>query len=261
VTRSGRPGASRRPRAPDELEDPPVPHPPAYPHDPVEEIATDLFMVRGSVRLNALMRITRNMAIVRHQGELSLVNPIRLDEEGERNLLALGDIKRILRLGPMHGLDDPYYVERFGAEFWAQGESKTYPEPKIEQQLAADRPLPFPDAGLFAFEGAKQPESALLIRRDPGILLTCDAIQHYGDYRHNTLLARLVMPFIGFPKTTIVGPIWLKIMTPAGGSLKSEFERLLTLDFDRLLSAHGSLLTSGAKDSVAMAVRKAFPHT
>ena len=238
-----------------------MPHPPAYPHDPIEEIATDLFMVRGSVRLNALMRITRNMAIVRHQGELSLVNPIRLDEEGERRLLALGDIKRILRLGPMHGLDDPYYVERFGAEFWAQGESETYPELKIEQRLAADRPLPFPDAELFAFEGTKQPESALLIRRDPGILLTCDAIQHYGDYRHNTLLARLVMPLIGFPKTTVVGPIWLKIMTPKGGSLKSEFERLIALDFDRLLSAHGSLLTSGAKGSVAMAVRRAFPNT
>jgi len=238
-----------------------MPHPPAYPHDPIEEIAADLFMVRGSVRLNALMRITRNMAIVRHQGELSLVNPIRLDEEGERRLLALGDVKRILRLGPLHGLDDPYYVERFGAEFWAQGESETYPEPKIEQQLATDRPLPFPAAELFAFEGTKQPESALLIRRNPGILLTCDAIQHYGDYRHNTLLARLVMPLIGFPKTTVVGPIWLKIMTPEGGSLKSNFERLLTLDFDRLLSAHGSLLTSGAKQSVAMAVRKAFPHT
>ncbi len=234
-------------------------HSPAYPHDPIEEISADLYMVRGSVRMNALMRITRNMAIVRHQGELSLVNPIRLDEQGERQLLALGDIKRILRLGPMHGLDDPYYVERFGAEFWAQGESETYPEPKIEQKLAADRPLPFPDAELFAFEGTKQPESALLIRRDPGILLTCDAIQHYGDYRHNTLLARLVMPRIGFPKTTVVGPIWLKIMTPKGGSLRSEFERLLTLDFDGLLSAHGSLLRSGAKDSVARAVRKAFP--
>jgi hypothetical protein len=236
-----------------------MPHPPAYPHDPIEQIAADLFMVRGSIRMNALMRITRNMAIVRHQGELSLVNPIRLDEEGERQLLALGDIKRILRLGPMHGLDDPYYVERFGAELWAQGESETYPEPKIEKELAVDRALPFPDAELFAFQGTKQPESALLIRRDPGILLTCDAIQHYGDYRHNTLLARLVMPLIGFPKTTLVGPIWLKIMTPEGGSLKSEFERLLTLDFDRLLSAHGSLLTSRAKHSVAMAVGKAFP--
>ena len=234
-------------------------HPRAYPHDPVEEIAADLFMVRGSIRLNALGRITRNMAIVRHQGELSLVNPIRLDGMGESQLLALGDIKRILRLGPMHGVDDPYYVDRFGAEFWAQGESKTYPEPKIEQKLAPDRPLPFPDAELFAFDGTVQPESALLIRRDPGVLLTCDAIQHYGDYRHNTLIPRLMMPFIGFPRTTLVGPIWLKMMTPEGGSLKSVFERLLTLDFDRLLSAHGSLLTSGAKDAVAVAVRKAFP--
>jgi hypothetical protein len=69
------------------------------------------------------------------------------------------------------------------------------------------------------------------------------------------------MPFIGFPKTTVVGPIWLKIMTPEGGSLQTEFERLLTLDFDRLLSAHGSLLTSGAKDSVAAAIRRAFPDT
>ena len=68
-----------------------------------------------------------------------------------------------------------------------------------------------------------------------------------------------MMPFIGFPKTTIVGPIWLKMMTPEGGSLKRDFESLLTLDFDRLLSAHGSLLTAGAKDSVAMAVRKTFP--
>jgi hypothetical protein len=236
-----------------------MPHSPAYPHDPIEEIAPDLYMVRGSVRLNALMRITRNMAIVRDRGELSLVDPIRLDEAGERQLLALGEVKRILRLGPMHGLDDPYYVDRFGAELWAPGESQTYPEPRIDQKLTADRPLPFPDAELFVFAGTTQPEAALLMRRGPGILLTCDAIQHYGDYRHNTLLARLVMPFIGFPKTTVVGPIWLKLMTPEGGSLKSEFERLLALDFDRLLSAHGSLLDGGARASVAAAVRRAFP--
>jgi len=237
-----------------------MPHAPATPHDPIEEIADDLFMVRGSVRMNALMRISRNMAIVRDQGELSLVNPIRLDAEGERALLALGEIKRILRLGPFHGLDNPYYIDRFGAELWAQGPSDAYPEPAIDQQLAADRPLPFPGAELFEFEGLEQPESALLIQRDPGVLLTCDSIQHYGDYRFNSLFARLVMPLIGFPKTTLVGPFWLKLMVPEGHSMKSEFERLLTLDFDRLLSAHGSLLDRGAKEAVATAVRKAFPQ-
>ena len=234
-------------------------HGPVYPHDPIQEIGSDLFMVRGSIRMNALMSITRNMAIVRNEGELSLINPIRLDEATEKQLLALGDVKRVLRLGPMHGVDDPYYVDRVGAEFWAPGESKAYPEPKIERILSPDQPLPFPSAEVFSFQGIVQAETVLLIRGNPGILLTCDSIQNYGDYRHNSVFARLVMPLIGFPKTTIVGPMWLKIMTPAAGSLKSEFERLLELNFDRLLSAHGSLVESGAKARVTSAVNKAFP--
>ena len=91
-------------------------HPPAMPHDPIEEMIPDVYMVRGTVRLNALMRISRNMAIVRHEGALTLVDPIRLDDEGEARLRELGRVERILRLGPMHGVDDPYYIERFGAE-------------------------------------------------------------------------------------------------------------------------------------------------
>ncbi len=233
---------------------------PLYPHDPIQEIADDLFMVRGRIRMNPIVTITRNMAILRHQGELNLIDPIRLDDAGERALRDLGEVKRILRLGPMHGVDDAYYVERFGAELWAPGESQAYPEPKVQQRLAPDTPPPFPDAEVFVFQGTVQPEAALLVKRKPGILITCDAVQHYGDYRHNSIVARIVLPFMGFPKTTIVGPIWLKMMTPEGGSLKSEFERLLTLDFDQLLSAHGSFLEKGAHANVEAAVRKAFPN-
>lgn len=229
-----------------------------YDHDPIEEIQTDVFMVRGCIRLNALMTITRNMAIVRHAGELTLVDPIRLSVAEEKRLEALGTIKRILRLGPMHGVDDPYYMERYGAELWAPGPSDVHPEPKPTLTFDAMTELPFPDAGLFCFQGLKQPEAALLLKRGKGLLITCDAIQNYGDYRHNNLPARLVMPFIGFPKTTIVGPIWMKMMTPEGGSLESEFRRLLELDFDQLLSAHGSLLETGAHEACERAVDKTF---
>jgi len=231
---------------------------PAYPHDSIEEIVRDVFMVRGTIRMNRLMRITRNMAVIRHDDELTLVDPIRLDEAGEARLSTLGNITRILRLGPMHGVDDPYYIDRWGAELWAQEESQAYPEPKPDRLISATSTLPFPDARLFCFEGMTQQESALLIDRDGGLLLTCDSIQHYGDYRHNNWLARTLMPFIGFPKTTIVGPIWLKIMTPEGASLESEFRRLLELDFQHLLSAHGSFLPDSAHDSVEAAVERAF---
>jgi hypothetical protein len=158
-------------------------------------------------------------------------------------------------------VDDPWYVDRFGVPLWAPGRSQAHPEPRPDVVFTRETQLPFPDAETFHFEGTKQPEAALLLRRGRGLLLTCDAIQHYGDYRHNTLLARWVMPWIGFPKTTVVGPIWLKLMTPEGGSLEGELRRLLELEFDALLSAHGSLLAEGAHAAVEAAVDRAFPRT
>jgi hypothetical protein len=231
---------------------------PVHDHDPIEEIGTDVFMVRGSIKMNALMTITRNMAIVRHAGELTLVDPIRLSAAEEKRLDTLGAVKRILRLGSLHGVDDPYYSERYGAELWAPGPSGAHPEPEPTLVFDATTSLPFPDAELFCFEGLKQPEAALLLRRAPGLLITCDSIQNYGDYRYNNLPARLLMPFIGFPKTTIVGPMWVKMMTPEGGSLESEFRRLLELEFDQLLSAHGSLLETGAHEACERAVDEMF---
>ena len=232
---------------------------PVYPHDPIEEIAQDVFMVRGSLKMNALLRISRNMAVIRHDSELTLVNPVRLHAAEEENLQTLGTIKHVMRLGPMHGIDDPYYVNTFQAAFWCQPGGSIYTQPTIDVEMQPDGPLPFPDAELFCFNDTVQPEAALVLQRGSGLLLTCDALQHYGDYKHNNLPARLILPLLGFPKTTLVGPVWLKRMTPADASLKREFERLLTQDFDALLSAHGSFLAHEAKAAVRAAIERAFP--
>ncbi len=229
-----------------------------FPHGDVESIAPDLFMVRGSIQMNAVLRISRNMGIIRHDKELTLINPIRLQPATEAKLQELGKIKNILRLGAFHGLDDPYYVEKFGASHWCQAGGTTYTEPAIDHPISDDTNLPFPDARLFLFKKTVQPECVLLIERDGGVLFTCDAIQNYGDYSFNNLPARLIMPFIGFPKRTILGPFWLKLMTPEGESLESEFREMLSLDFNKLLSAHGTLLESGAHAAVTAAINKAF---
>lgn len=229
-----------------------------YPHGDVETIGKDLFMVRGSIKMNPLVRITRNMGIVRQGGELTLINPLRLNKTVEDNLKQLGEVKNIIRLGAFHGIDDPYYVNTYGAKFWAQAGGTTYTEPRIDEALTEATELPFADGQLFTFKQSKQPECALLIKREGGMLFTCDAIQHYGNYSYNNLLAKLMMPFIGFPRTTIVGPIWLKYMTPEEGSLETEFRDLLKLKFEKLLSAHGTLIESGAHGAVSLAVDKAF---
>lgn len=149
-------------------------------------------------------------------------------------------------------------METFGTEFWCQPGAEAYPEPTIDVELNEQTQLPFPNASLFCFQGLLQPEAALLLDVGDGLLLTCDAIQNYGDYLHNTLLAKIMMPFVGFPKTTIIGPFWLKLLTPEGASLEGEFARLLELEFDTLLSAHGSLLRTGAHAAVEAACKKTF---
>ena len=91
---------------------------PVYPHDPIEQIADDVFMARGSIKLNSIIRISRNMAIVRQGNELTLVNPIRLNEAELGRLEALGTVKHVMRLGAFHGCDGPFYMARYSRAFW-----------------------------------------------------------------------------------------------------------------------------------------------
>ena len=229
-----------------------------YPHGDIEPIGTDIFMVRGSIKLNPFMRISRNMGIVCEESEITLINPIRLNAGTEDKLRALGEIKNIVRLEAFHGIDDAYYVEKFKAQFWSQPNGMAYKEPIIDVEIGMGGLTPVEDCEFFEFRNTTQPECALLLKRDGGVLFTCDSIQHYGDYSYSNWLAKLVMPRIGFPKTTIVGPIWLKLMTPEGGGLEEEFRRLLDLNFDKLLSGHGTFLAHDAFKEVKKAIDKAF---
>ena len=77
------------------------------------------------------------MVVLRHDGELTLIDPIRLTPEGEAELKALGEVKRILRLGAMHGIDDPWYVDQFGAELWSQPGGTVYTTPAIDVEINA----------------------------------------------------------------------------------------------------------------------------
>lgn len=229
-----------------------------YPHGKVEKIDENIFMVRGSIKMNPIVRITRNMVIVRQGDEISLINPIRVSPEVESQIEALGKIKHIVRLGAFHGVDDTYYSEKYSTSMWSQSGGTTYTVPEIDNEMSAGCQLPFLNAEVIEFNGSVEPECVLLIKVGKGLLLTCDAIQNYGDYSYNNFAAKLLMPLIGFPKTTIVGPIWLKFMTPENQSLEAQFRKLLALEFDSLLAAHGTLLKTGAYIAVEKAIDKAF---
>jgi hypothetical protein len=98
----------------------------------------------------------------------------------------------------------------------------------------------------------------MLLKRDPGVLLTCDALQYYGTLERHSIIAKLAMPLMGFRRRLMIGPLWLKYMTKEGGSMRPDFERLAELEFDALIAAHGIPLMSGAKDATRAAIQDAF---
>ncbi len=236
-------------------------YPAALPHDPIKQIAEDLFVVHGCVKANPVVRFTRNMTVVRDQGELTLINPVRLNEEGLLALEALGKVGHVLRLGPMHGMDDSFYVDRYKADFWSFEGGTTYTTPVIAHALSEGGKLPFANGKLLAFKHVREPEGVILLERSAGILLTCDAIQSYATFPYmpqTNWLARRLLPLLGFNRKTLIGPLWIKLLVKDKVSIQAEFERLLSFDFDQLIAAHGTFLPENAHAEVAQAIAKTF---
>lgn len=236
-------------------------YPDALPHDLPKQIAQDLFVVHGCVKPSAVIRFTRNMAIVRDKGELTLINPVRMNEEGLKELDKLGKVAHVLRLSPAHGMDDPFYVNRYNADFWAFKDGTTYSQPAIKHVLSEGGALPFSNAKLLTFNHLAETEGAIFLERSPGVLLTGDAIQSYADFPHmphTNWLAKRILPLIGFSRETLISKMWMKIAVQDKAGIKADFERLLTFDFDQLLSAHGTFVEKGAHARVKQTFDKTF---
>ncbi|NOY93236.1 MAG: hypothetical protein GXP55_18780 [Deltaproteobacteria bacterium] len=231
--------------------------PAAQPHGSLEQLTESVHFVRGSMRMNAAMTIARNMTIVRQGSELTLLNAVRLSGAGERELEALGEVKHVMRLSAFHGLDDPYYVKRYGARFWAP-EGCGDPTPKLDEVIDEQAAPPMQGARFFLFRETRKPEANLHLEADGGSMLTCDSLQHHPDLRGNSLMAKIVMTVTGFKRPAVIGPMWLKVMQDRKGSLRPDFERLLELPFERLLGAHGSPLTSGAHAAVKATIARTY---
>lgn len=221
-------------------------HDPSF-HGPINEIFPDIFYVQGTVTMGPGMRITRSMIIVRQDGELSLINAIRLGIEGEKELESLGKVKHLLKIGS-HGMDDPYYIDKYKPKVWSRKEAGLSYEPDVIIEEGGD--LPFANAEVFKFKNATSPEFPILLDRSGGVLITCDSVQNWSkkDLKIGSFIGGIVTRLLGFLGPAKIGPMWLKAVSPQSGpNLLNDFERLLTLNFKHLLSGHGSPLIDDAK--------------
>lgn len=222
--------------------------PPALAHGPIKEVFPDIFFVSGAME-TVLQQMdwafSRNMTVVRDGERLIIVNSVRLSDEGLAELDRLGRVTDVVRLGALHGRDDPFYVERYDATYWTMPGMEHETGLKAAQTLTPDGPLPISDATLFDFRTTQIPEGVLHLDRADGILIACDALQNWcAPDEYFSDASRELMQNMGFFTPANLGPVWLQAASPAG----EDFNRLKGLPFKHVLCGHGEPLRETARE-------------
>jgi len=233
---------------------------PAWPHGDVREILPDLFFVTGTNKVHHEgidIQTSRNMTIIRHQTELSLVNTVRLNEQGLAKLETLGTITNIIRIGAFHGRDDAFYRHHYPhSKLWTLKGMTYENDLKTDRELVPGGMMPFPNCSLFRFETSTQAEGALFLEREGGILISCDSIQNItatDEFYSKDTASHFQEQ--GLVKPANISPIWLA----ATQTKAIDFERLLkSYRFDHLITAHGEPLLNNAYDQVRATVKRVF---
>lgn len=230
--------------------------PKALKHGDLEEVFENIFMVTGTAAFKKPLPVSfsRNMTVIRSGDELTIVNSVRLTERGLKALEALGKVKHVVRLAGFHGMDDPFYKDRYGATVWsvdAPYASGTSTEPRAEEiyfepdlTITAATELPIADAQIVSIDSAKPKEALLLLKREGGILVSGDCMQNWSKPdKYFNFIAKIVMKKGGFIRAGNIGPAWFKYTKPEVSQIKS----ILDLEFQHVLPAHGVAVIGNAK--------------
>jgi len=230
----------------------------ALPHGAIKEVFPGVFFVSGAMEAviqGQDWQFSRNMTLVRDGERLVIVNSVRLDEAGLAELDKLGKVTDVVRLGALHGRDDPFYVDRYGADYWAMPGMEHETGLQATRTLSPDAALPIADASVFEFYTTQIPEGILRIDRAGGILIACDALQNWlvpDEYFSES--SRDLMQDMGFFTPANLGPIWVQAAAPAG----DDFARLKGLQFKHALCGHGEPLRDTAYEDYSATFNRMF---
>lgn len=233
---------------------------PAWPHGDVVEIFPDIFFVTGTNKVHhegTDIQTSRNMVIVRHGTDLTLINSVRLNNEGLAKLNTLGTVKNIMRIGVFHGRDDAFYRQHFpSSKLWVLQDMVYENALKADHYLTCTDRMPIPGCSLFLFETSLHPEGIVHLDREGGILISCDSIQNISTT--DEFYSKDTAQFFeaqGLVKPANISPLWLG----ATQTKATDFERLLkSFTFQHLITAHGEPLLNDAFPMIKETMNRVF---
>jgi hypothetical protein len=195
------------------------------------------------------------MTIVEGDDGLVILNPVRLSEDRQVELDALGRVAHLVKLSDAHFVDEPFYCNRYRPAFW------TLPGANL-RGLRSDHTFgpdgPVSGGVVINFpQATRAREAAYFVPCGGGTLVTCDAVQNPADTERLSFLARVVTPLLGFRGGVRIPPMWQRLQKVSRPMLRPMFQPIADMSFENLVTGHGPPVIGGADRVVRAAISSA----
>jgi hypothetical protein len=203
-------------------------------------IDRDLWCLDADLRIQAGFHLPIRMTIVRlAEGGLWLHSPIAIDDAAAAEIDALGPVRHIVAPSLMHHL-----FARPACERWPQAELHAPASLAIKRpRLKIDRPLAedsrWSEMAIVAIAGAPKLDEFVFVHRPSGTLIVTDLL--FNVHEMAGMMSPLILRMVGAWKKLAQSRIW-RVGIEDQAAAKASAERLIALEFTRLVPAHGEVV-------------------
>ena len=255
------------------------PKPTSVPYAKLEPLFPDdeknnVWTVRGCFRIIPyIFDVTSTMTVHRNeQNELTIFNAFRCDDELEKEILKLGKVAHVVKLGQFHGDSDAYYVR---APQFSSPKLWTLPNGSVAEGTKADgiltpegTELPISGSTVYNLDGHPFPEGLMTIpcqssQGSSKLLVACDSLVHVSDLSIIGYSTRFIFYMMGLNMQSENGvpkpaPMWLKQTVDAIGAdqVRQWYKNVMDLEWSHFVGAHGGPARNVDHDAVMRAVEE-----
>lgn len=213
----------------------------------LREWADGIWIAEAPLRFHGIPFGARMTVVRLADASLLLHSPIALSPALRARLDPLGAVRHIVAPNKLHHL----YL---GAALTAYPQARLYLPPGLaakRPEFGAGEPLADSPPAAWAavldqlvVRGSRAMQEVVFLHRASRTLIVADLCEHFGA--HSPPLTRAVARIARMYARPRMPPDWQWSFSDHAAR-RASFERLLGWDFDRVILAHGALLTSGAK--------------
>lgn len=226
----------------------------------LQRLADGVWAADDDLRLNPGFHMPVRMTVLRlPSGSLLLHSPVALDDALARELEALGEVAWIVAPSGLHHLFAAPAKARFPRARLAASAAlrKKRPDLAVDAWLEGDEARPFGDGVLgVRVRGAPSVDEWVFVHEPSRSLLVTDLVFHVR--RTRGWLTPWVLRVMGVHDRLGQSRAW-RILVKDRAAARESAERILGLDFDRLVPAHGDPIDAGARPLLAAALTRMLP--